>query len=163
MKMCRENPDVVKIGQKYLSGTLHEHLSTSYCCCRQICHNSIVVQHCIFVLSAVTWNVTMYVVRIVSFPLQQWILERAPVLLNTYIAACLVLFSARAWSREVVYMFGTGRAEKRVETHFTRWHESFIRGFLNWIVQCMNTCVCVCVWTLCRREVVGWLLEWQSK
>ena len=42
-------------------------------------------------------------------------------------------------------MFGTGRAEKRVKTHFTRWHESFIRGFLNWIVQCVNACVCVCV------------------
>jgi hypothetical protein len=40
---------------------------------------------------------------------------------------------------------------KGVATHFTCWHETFGMGFLNWIVQCVDTRV----WILCLSEVVG--------
>ena len=56
-------------------------------------------------------------------------------------------------------MFGTGSAQKRVETHFTRWHESFIREFLIGLCNawtCVCVCVCVCVDIVPKRR--GWLV-----
>ena len=52
-------------------------------------------------------------------------------------------------------MFGTGSAQKKFETHFTRWHESFIRDFL---IGLCNAWTCVCVYIMPKRS--GWLVGW---
>ena len=147
--------NVSSIGQKCLSGTLHEYLSTSYCCWRHIRHNSIVVQHyfCTFGGDMKRHSVcsTRFCISITTMDTRTchsvtlYVLCRLPC---SFICTCM--------KRRSGWHVWHWKCTKKVRDtlHTLAW--VIYKGFLNWIVQCVD--MCVCVHYAEEKWLVGWLV-----